>query len=240
MSLRDSTLPMPVHQKCDGYRVCVCGPAVLWSDPARPLRTPCSSPEEVAAVLVPVLQGHIADTDQLGASGGVLHSAPQCTAKQQCINNATALQLLTSVHESIQNLHTSVQQSQRKQERGQPCHLNNGLESPACLTLFLWARMDSQASTAKMPSFSRMWSPPVPNDSSPQTEHLPAQGKRRSKELRAAPALLPCDARHCMLTPPLPSSACMVCRNPNRNWIDCVWQPQHGLQQPTPCLSTQS
>ena len=34
--------------------------------------------------------------------------------------------------------------------------------------------MESHASTAHMPSFSRTWSLPVPNDSSPHTLHLPA------------------------------------------------------------------
>lgn len=34
--------------------------------------------------------------------------------------------------------------------------------------------MDSQASTAQRPSFSLTWSLPVPNDSSPHTEHFPA------------------------------------------------------------------
>ena len=46
--------------------------------------------------------------------------------------------------------------------------------SPSFLSLFFFARMDSQASTAQRPSFSLTWSLPVPKDSSPHTEHFPA------------------------------------------------------------------
>jgi hypothetical protein len=45
---------------------------------------------------------------------------------------------------------------------------------PSGTSLFLCARMASHASTAHSPSFSRTWSAPVPNDSSPQMEHLSA------------------------------------------------------------------
>jgi len=47
--------------------------------------------------------------------------------------------------------------------------------APAGAPRFRTARMDSQASTAHMPSFSRTWSAPVPKLSSPHTEHLPAR-----------------------------------------------------------------
>mmetsp|Transcript_5427 Transcript_5427/g.9377 ORF Transcript_5427/g.9377 Transcript_5427/m.9377 type:complete len:242 (+) Transcript_5427:762-1487(+) len=45
---------------------------------------------------------------------------------------------------------------------------------PSGTPLFRSAKMESHARTAKMPSFSRMWSPPVPKDSSPHTLHLSA------------------------------------------------------------------
>ena len=45
---------------------------------------------------------------------------------------------------------------------------------PPSVLLFLAARMDSHASTAQRPSFSRTWSLPVPKDSSPHTEQRPA------------------------------------------------------------------